>query len=56
MDVGAMSTASIAIPSGYEALRNGAAWLDLSARGKIKASGEDRARLLHAMTDRKSIV
>jgi len=35
---------------GYDALRNGAAWLDLSARGKIKLTGEDRARLLHAMT------
>jgi tRNA-modifying protein YgfZ len=36
--------------TGYEALRNGAAWLDVSARGKIKLLGEDRARLLHAMT------
>jgi folate-binding protein YgfZ len=36
--------------TGYEALRNGAAWLDLSGRGKIKMTGEDRARLLHAMT------
>jgi folate-binding protein YgfZ len=35
---------------GYEALRTGAAWLDLSARGRIIAAGEDRARLLHAMT------
>jgi tRNA-modifying protein YgfZ len=35
---------------GYEALRHRAAWLDLSARGKIKLTGEDRARLLHAMT------
>ena len=35
---------------GYDALRNRAAWLDLSARGKIKLTGEDRARLLHAMT------
>jgi tRNA-modifying protein YgfZ len=35
---------------GYNALRNSAAWLDLSARGKIKLTGEDRARLLHAMT------
>ena len=35
---------------GYEALRNGASWRDLSARGKIKLTGEDRARLLHAMT------
>ena len=25
-------------------------WLDVSGRGKIKVSGEDRARLLHAMT------
>lgn len=38
------------IPAGYEALRAGAAWLDVSNRGKIKATGEDRARLLHAMT------
>ena len=36
--------------TGYEALRSGAAWLDLSGRGKIKVLGEDRARLLHAMT------
>ncbi|HEV1284385.1 MAG TPA: glycine cleavage T C-terminal barrel domain-containing protein [Bryobacteraceae bacterium] len=35
---------------GYSALRMHAAWIDLSARGKIRASGEDRARLLHAMT------
>ena len=36
--------------TGYDALRTSAAWLDLSARGKIKVTGEDRARLLHAMT------
>jgi tRNA-modifying protein YgfZ len=35
---------------GYEALRTRAGWLDLSARGKIKLTGEDRARLLHAMS------
>jgi len=35
---------------GYEALRERAAWMDLSGRGKIKVTGEDRARLLHAMT------
>src|SRR5689334_16907618 len=34
----------------YEALRNNAAWTDLSARGKIRVTGEDRARLLHAMS------
>jgi len=36
--------------TGYQALRSGAAWLDLSGRGKIKMTGDDRARLLHAMT------
>jgi aminomethyltransferase len=36
--------------TGYEALRSEAAWIDLSARGKIRATGEDRARLLHAMS------
>jgi folate-binding protein YgfZ len=36
--------------NGYQALREHAAWLDLSGRGKIRATGEDRARLLHAMT------
>ena len=35
---------------GYEALRHGAAWLDLSARGRIVVRGRDRARLLHAVT------
>ncbi|MDQ6699088.1 MAG: folate-binding protein [Acidobacteriota bacterium] len=35
---------------GYDALRAGAAFLDLSDRGRIYVTGEDRARLLHAMT------
>ncbi|MBV9084849.1 MAG: folate-binding protein, partial [Acidobacteriaceae bacterium] len=35
--------------TGYEALRSDAAWIDLSKRGKIRGTGEDRARLLHAM-------
>ena len=35
---------------GYEALHYGAAWRDLSGRGKIKVTGEDRARLLHALS------
>jgi aminomethyltransferase len=35
--------------TGYEALHHRAAWLDLSGRGKIRATGEDRVRLLHAM-------
>ena len=35
---------------GYEALRTKAAWLDVSGRGKLRVNGEDRARLLHAMT------
>ncbi|MBI4892720.1 MAG: folate-binding protein YgfZ [Acidobacteria bacterium] len=36
--------------NGYEALHNGAAVVDYSARGRIRATGEDRKRLLHAMT------
>lgn len=36
--------------SGYEALRNDVAWIDLSSRGKIRVTGEDRVRLLHAMS------
>lgn len=35
---------------GYQALRHGAAWIDLSARGRILARGRDRARLLHNIT------
>jgi tRNA-modifying protein YgfZ len=38
------------VTSGYQGLREQAAWLDLSARGRIRATGDDRARLLHAMT------
>lgn len=36
--------------TGYEGLRSHAAWLDVSGRGKIRVTGEDRARLLHAMS------
>ncbi len=35
--------------SGYEALWNSAAWLDLELRGRIEVRGEDRLRFLHAM-------
>jgi len=35
---------------GYRALRHGASWLDLSARGRIVARGRDRARFLHNVT------
>lgn len=38
------------ITPGYQALRESAAWIDLSARGRILVAGEDRARLLHALT------
>jgi folate-binding protein YgfZ len=34
----------------YDALRERAAWIDLTGRGKIRATGDDRARLLHSMT------
>lgn len=36
--------------NGYTALHEHAAWLDISSRGAIRASGEDRLRLLHAIT------
>src|SRR5579863_9358333 len=36
--------------AGYDALTKSAALLDLSGRGRIRVTGEDRARLLHAMT------
>lgn len=36
--------------TGYEALRNHAAWIDLGTRAQIRVTGEDRARLLHAMS------
>ena len=35
---------------GYQALRHGAAWLDLSARGRFLARGRDRARYFHNVT------
>lgn len=34
----------------YDALHHRAAWIDLSGRGKIRVTGEDRVRLLHSMT------
>lgn len=36
--------------AGYQGLRERAAWLDLSQHGRLRITGEDRARLLHAMT------
>lgn len=35
---------------GYEALRRGAGFLDVSVRGRIVARGRDRARLLHNLS------
>jgi len=42
--------AAATVTKGYQGLRENAAWMDLSSRGKIRVLGEDRARLLHAMT------
>jgi folate-binding protein YgfZ len=42
--------AAATVTKGYQGLRENAAWMDLSNRGKIRVLGEDRARLLHAMT------
>ncbi len=38
------------LSTGYIALHQNAAWLDVSSRGRLRITGEDRARLLHAMT------
>ncbi len=46
---GLVTGGEIAMGDGYQALRNSAALLDLSGRGKIRVTGEDRVRLLHAM-------
>ena len=35
---------------GYKALRHGAAWHDSTSRGRIRATGEDRLRLIHAIS------
>ena len=35
--------------SGYRALRESAAWLDISLRGRISVAGEDRVQFVHAM-------
>src|SRR5580765_757595 len=48
MDV--LDVSTLTATHGYTSLREAAACLDLSGRGKIRAIGEDRARLLHAMT------
>ena len=34
---------------GYQALREGAAWFDVSDRARLRLKGEDRIRLLHAL-------
>jgi folate-binding protein YgfZ len=36
--------------TGYGALRDHVAWIDLPGRGKIRMTGDDRVRFLHAMT------
>jgi folate-binding protein YgfZ len=38
------------LSAGYDGLRQSAAWLNLSSRGRLHITGEDRARLLNAMT------
>ncbi len=43
-------SAGYPLSPGYNALRQTAAWLDLSSRGRLRIGGEDRARLLNAMT------
>src|SRR5207247_959780 len=45
----------MAVPgAGYEGLRTSAAVLDLTGRGAIRVTGDDRARLLHAISSNHS--
>jgi len=46
----AMAREPALMTQGYLALRQHAAWIDVSSRARIRVTGEDRARLLHAMT------
>jgi folate-binding protein YgfZ len=41
---------STLLSPGYLALKEHAAWMDLSERGKLRMTGDDRKRLLHAMS------
>jgi folate-binding Fe-S cluster repair protein YgfZ len=36
--------------NGYQALRETAARIELCARGRVRVTGDDRVRLIHAMT------
>jgi tRNA-modifying protein YgfZ len=38
------------VTTGYQALNENRAYVDLSERGRIRVTGEDRARLIHALT------
>ncbi|HEY1754627.1 MAG TPA: glycine cleavage T C-terminal barrel domain-containing protein [Bryobacteraceae bacterium] len=50
LTTGSGFAAGARLTSGYDALRQSAAWIDLSKRGRLRITGEDRARLLNAMT------
>jgi folate-binding protein YgfZ len=45
-----MSDNQFIVTSGYRALEENQAYVDVSERGRIRVTGEDRARLLHALT------
>jgi folate-binding protein YgfZ len=38
------------VTKGYQALQEDRAYVDVSSRGRIRVTGEDRARLIHALT------
>jgi folate-binding protein YgfZ len=45
-----MSDNQFIVTSGYQALHKSSAIVDLTSRSRIRVTGEDRARLLHALT------
>jgi glycine cleavage system aminomethyltransferase T len=38
------------VTTGYQALKDNQAYTDVSRRGRVRVTGEDRARLIHALT------
>lgn len=50
LETATRSDATASTTASYEALRSDAAGIDLTGRGLIRVTGEDRARLLHAMS------
>jgi tRNA-modifying protein YgfZ len=47
---GSCSIIKGSVTPGYQALQENRAYVDVSARGRVRVTGDDRARLIHALT------